>query len=545
MTDVAAPFVPDDPAAGPWDAIVVGTGMGGATVGYGLAALGRRVLFLERGRSLHGPGAGAAPGPSMERAGHRPDARLRSGLWPDRVEGRTSFGTLDFLPPIGCGTGGSTAIYAGQLERLAPVDFEPGANFPGVRGASLPARWPISHAELVPYYRRAEALFRVAGTPDPLNPDPGARLREPPPLGPRDQDLADSFRELGLHPYRAHTGFELVPGCDGCGGTVCPRRCRSDAGRICLVPALEHHGARLLAECQVLRLEADASAVRAVRCRWRGRELSLPARIVVLAAGALMTPGLLLDSRSPDWPDGLANRSGCVGRHLMFHPSDLVAVSPRRPAPSPAGPGKALALNDFYVSDGQKLGTFQSAGIDRARLLHYLPTAAGRATRWQRRPVGPLRPLLRLAARAGARALRDTAVFATIVEDLPYRDNRIVPDRRAGRGMRFEYRYPDELRARTAAFRTRLAAVLGRHHRVAILTGENNLNYSHACGTCRFGDDPATSVLDRNSRAHDVLNLYVADASFFPSSGGTNPGLTIAANALRVAEAIDRQLAAG
>jgi len=78
---------------------------------------------------------------------------------------------------------------------------------------------------------------------------------------------------------------------------------------------------------------------------------------------------------------------------------------------------------------------------------------------------------------------------------------------------------------------------------VLLLTGDNNLNFGHTCGTCRFGDDPASSVLDRDNRAHDVRNLYVADASFFPSSGGTNPSLTIAANALRVAEAIDRQLA--
>ena len=108
--------------------------------------------------------------------------------------------------------------------------------------------------------------------------------------------------------------------------------------------------------------------------------------------------------------------------------------------------------------------------------------------------------------------------------------------------MHFEYRYSEELRERTRLYRKRLAAVLKPHHRIMVLTGENNLNFGHTCGTCRFGDDPATSVLDRNNRAHDVENLYVTDASFFPSSGGTNPSLTIAANALRVADAIHRQL---
>ncbi len=107
--------------------------------------------------------------------------------------------------------------------------------------------------------------------------------------------------------------------------------------------------------------------------------------------------------------------------------------------------------------------------------------------------------------------------------------------------MRFEYRYPPELAERNALFRRRLVKILGRR-RVVCLTRENNLNFGHACGTCRFGEDPATSVLDRDNRAHEVENLYVGDASFFPSSGGTNPSLTIAANALRVAEAIDRRL---
>ena len=90
-----------------------------------------------------------------------------------------------------------------------------------------------------------------------------------------------------------------------------------------------------------------------------------------------------------------------------------------------------------------------------------------------------------------------------------------------------------------------LAETLRSRHRTMVLSGENNLNFGHTCGTCRFGDDPATSVLDRDNRAHDLENLYVVDASFFPSSGGTNPSLTIAANALRAAEAIQRQLSSG
>ena len=117
----------------------------------------------------------------------------------------------------------------------------------------------------------------------------------------------------------------------------------------------------------------------------------------------------------------------------------------------------------------------------------------------------------------------------------------MLADPRAPNGMRFEYRYPDELRARVARFRSRVAHAL-RPHRTFVLSGDNNLNFGHVCGTCRFGDDPATSVLDRDNRAHGLANLYVVDASFLPSSGGTNPSLTIAANALRVAGAVHARL---
>jgi len=132
-------------------------------------------------------------------------------------------------------------------------------------------------------------------------------------------------------------------------------------------------------------------------------------------------------------------------------------------------------------------------------------------------------------------------LWASTIEDLPYYDNRVIADREAKNGMRFEYRYPEELKKRVASFQKRIARILGPH-KIFNLSGKNNINYPHVCGTCRFGDDPETSVLDRNNRAHDVVNLYVVDASFFPSSAGINPSLTIAANALRVAEEVDKRL---
>jgi choline dehydrogenase-like flavoprotein len=309
---------------------------------------------------------------------------------------------------------------------------------------------------------------------------------------------------------------------------------------VCLLPAVESFGAKVLTECEVLSLEADQTTVRRIRCRWNGRELCVAARVVIVAAGALMTPILLLNSRNEHWPNGLANGSGFVGRNLMVHSGDMIAVRVD-PRGSTVGPAKALSLNDLYLRDGRKLGNLQSVGIpvSTGAALAHLRSIVDRSPGWWTKLATPL--LLRVAARIGALYFRNAIVFGSIVEDLPYYENRVLPDPAARNGMRFVYRYPRELWERNELFRRRLVEILGSR-RVVCLTRENNLNFGHPCGTCRFGDDPATSVLDRNNRAHEVENLYAVDASFFPSSGGTNPSLTIAANALRVAEAIDRQL---
>lgn len=536
-------YVPEKPDGELWDAIVVGTGMGGSTVGYELARRGRRVLFLEKGKLLHGvPETPPGPLPADPEAAAI-EVRLRAGRWPRPLEGRTTFGQTAFIAPWGSGSGGSTAIFGAQLERFAPADLEPRAHFPNVPDANLPERWPLSHDDLVPYYRIAEAVFRVRGTPDPLNLDPEASLLVPPPLSNRDQVFYDSFRALGLHPYRSHVGFDYSHGCHEC-LDLCLRGCKSDAAAVCLMPALTVHGAQILPECDVRALLASRSRVNGVRARWRGQDVTLSAKVIVLAAGSLMTPILLLNSQSRDWPEGLANRSGQVGRNLMLHTSDYVAIDPRKWYPD-NGPSRTLALSDFYLDEGGKLGALQSLGIagvlNAPLILTYLRGVEEKTPSWWRKLV---RPVLPLVAQIMPRILWRSSMFATIVEDLPYRDNCVYPDATSKNGMRFTYRYPAELWKRNARFRQRLTATLSPQHRVTVVTGgRNNINYGHVCGTCRFGDDPATSVLDASNRAHDLDNLYVTDASFFPSSGGTNPSLTVAANGLRVGRIIDERLA--
>ena len=525
-----ASYIPKDPAREEWDVVVVGTGMGGSTLGYELARLGRRVLFVEKGKFLHGdPRLNRAPPAGCRES----DARLLVGRWPDRIKGWTSFGPVEFFAPMGCGTGGSTALYGAQLERFAPGDLQPRAHFPDLPAANLPERWPISYEELVPFYRRAEAHYSVCGTPDALNPDREAKLRVPPPLSERDHFIFESFSAQGLHPYRSHVGYHQLDDCWEC-IDLCPRRCKSDAGARSLLPALEKHGASLLPECEVLELIADRTRVQAIRARHAGRELRIRAKVFVLACGALSTPVLLLRSRSADWPQGLANSSGAVGRNLMLHTSDFLMIDQRQER-SPLGPIKSISLNDFYFNERGKLGTLQSVGLRPLApfILGYLRYLEEKDPRWWRRRMSRYLPRI---AELASRWFRRGSVFSTIVEDLPYAHNRVLVDDSSPNGSRFVYTYSGELRRRNQLFRRELTRRLApRLHLRVVTGGSNNINYGHACGTCRFGDEPATSVLDRNNRAHDLDNLYVSDASFFPSSGGTNPSLTIAANALRVA----------
>ncbi len=234
----------------------------------------------------------------------------------------------------------------------------------------------------------------------------------------------------------------------------------------------------------------------------------------------------------------------------MLHASDFLVISSTKRL-SIEGPQKSLAMNDFYFSEGEKLGTFQSvvASVGPGRIMQYMRDTAQREKTWWKKLASPYpawyrklsSPIIRLIALTAYSKFKNAAVWASIVEDLPYHENRVLADLNAKNGMRFEYLYTEELGRRVRSSRRRIARAL-RPYPVLVLSGDDNINYGHACGTCRFGDDPQTSVLDQNNRAHDVFNLYVVDASFFPSSGGTNPSLTIAADALRVAEAIDEQL---
>jgi choline dehydrogenase-like flavoprotein len=402
----------------------------------------------------------------------------------------------------------------------------------------VPEAWPINYDQMAPWYTEAEQLLGVRGQPDPLRPEAAhVGLPPAPPFSPDNQPLVNYLSGRGLHPYHLPMACDYTDDCATCQAYLCPRSCKYDAGRNGVLPAIAEHGAQLLTECRVLRLEANRTEVTQVICQHRSDMLTLKAKVVVLAAGALATPVLLLNSRSSDWPRGLANSSDLVGRNLMRHLLDWIEVWPQRGAKITAE-NKEIGLNDFYFWEGEKYGTVQSAGAMASLApLEMLTNQPGLLPKALRLMSPAARPIYERFFSGGM-------VLAAMMEDLPYLDNRVLPsDRPSTDGrqrLRLQYRlHPSEI-ARRATFLRQIKEVLQPFRVLTLRTGDNNSTLGHVCGTCRFGTDPATSVLDPNNRAHEVDNLYVVDASFFPSSTGLNPSLTVAANALRGATHINQ-----
>jgi len=505
-----------------WDVVIIGSGMGGSSVGYALANKDFNVIVIEKGKATF-----SSDNHQEHLNDEDPQDRLDHGAWPTKItqdnEGRRSH----FFSSIGCGAGGSTLLYAAALERLEPRDFD------------SPNGWPISYQTIAPYYQEAEKLFKVRGTPDPLSTDTDPELLPPVAMSECDNHFFSSFKKNGLNPYRLHVGINYNEKCEECLGYICNQKCKSDAKTICLEPAIQTGNLKILEQCEVKNLSADETKVNEVICIKDGKEIKIRARIFVVAAGAYFSPVLLQNSKNNFWPNGLANKSDMVGRNLMFHISDFVAVWPKGNF-SRQGPAKTISLRDFYFHNNKSLGSFQSTGLtfEYGNVIYALKMKFDRS-RWSW--LKPIRPFLRIPAYLTSFFLGHASIFATIMEDHPYAENRIIADAKEPSGMRFEYTVHKELHERIKSFRNLLKSKLSPHLSF-VMSEDVSLNYGHPCGTCRMGDNPKTSVVDKNCKAYDVDNLYLVDASVMPTSGGANPSLTITANALRVAKAISTDL---
>lgn len=498
-------------SSGSPDVLIVGSGMGGATLAAGLAGSGARVTILERGAQL--PNAPAARDTrAIFMDGHyRPRETWLDG------EGR------EFNPGNYYYLGGNSKFYGAVMLRYREKDFEPLEHAEGATPG-----WPISYAEMEPWYGAAERLFQVRGATgdDPTEPPRSTPYPHRP--VPDEEPISRARERLvkaGLHPFslplavdierwldRAPTPWDAYPD---------TRSGKFDAETASLAKALSDPNITVRTNCRVLRLvmAADGRTVEGVEVEENGTRSILRARLVVLSAGAVNSAALLLASADEAHPDGLANRSGVVGRHFMNHNcTAMLAVDPRLRNGSVYQ--KTLGINDFYFTDGAggpPLGNVQLLGKVTAPIL-----------KANMRSV-PMPVLSALAA--------FSFDWYLMSEDLPNPESRVTLD--GGRivldwrrsNMRAHGKLVEVMRERfrAAGFPIVLSRAFDRR------------TPSHQCGTIRFGRDPATSALDVFCRAHDHPNLYVVDASFLPTSAAVNPALSIAAMALRVADHIRRE----
>jgi choline dehydrogenase-like flavoprotein len=494
-----------------FDLVIIGTGMGGGTMAYALRDSGRKVLLLERGDFLPKEPENWSPEAVFDRKRYKP-----TEVWHDDAG-------KPFNPGVHYFVGGNTKVYGAALPRFREQDFESLEHEEGTSPA-----WPIGYGDLSPYYDRAEELFWVHGEvgSDPTDP----RRSKPFPFPalahePYIEDLRVRLANQGLRPFYLPMGVDWREGglcirCRTCDGFPCQVSAKADAETNCVRPALGSGSITLWTRSFVRRLCTDSSGrtVTSAEIEKDGQKIGVRAELFVLSSGAANSAAVLLRSANAAHPNGLANRSGLVGRNYMVHNNTaLMAIDPFRKNPTTFQ--KTMAVNDFYLhGEGNHpypLGNLQLLGKLQAGMLtanqHWVP-----------------RPLL------GAFADRSVDWWV-MSEDLPDPDNRVTIDSSGGIVVRWK---PTNLKThvRLTEAGTRM---LRRAGYSIVLTQRMGVETnSHQCGTARFGLDPVTSVLDPFCRSHEVKNLFVVDSSFFPGSAAVNPALTIAAQALRVADHI-------
>ena len=504
------------------DVLIIGSGAGGGTLARALAASGLRILVLERGDYLPREKANW----SAEAVFHQHRYHTTES-WQDVAGNR-------FRPLTGYHVGGNTKLYGAAVLRRRESDFRR-RRYPEGETAD----WPIGYEDLRPYYDQAEAWYHCHGEKglDPCEP-PRAPFPYPPLAHePYIAEVAKALKGRGLHPFplplainRNEAEPRLAPciRCDTCDGFPCLLHAKGDAEVCGMAPALNSANIRLLTGARARRLLSgpDGRLVVAVETDTGDGPKSFSARIVVLAAGAVNSAALLLASRQPAWPQGLANANDLAGRHYMCHRNSVcVAVDPRRV--NATAFQKTIGINDFYEASGDAdfpypLGHVQNLGKLTPEVLE------AQKVHWPEE-------LAKLVA-------RHSLDWWLTTEDLPDAGNRVQVDDNGAICLAYT---PNNVATHERLIRKwedilhQLGYPLVKSQTMGIEA------VAHQAGTLRFGHDPASSVLDVNCRAHGVDNLYVVDASFMPSIAAVNPSLTVMANALRVAEHLRARFAAG
>ena len=507
-----------------YDVIIVGSGAGGGTLAHRLAPSGKRILLLERGGWLpREPQNWLADNVFVENRYVSPDTWHYSDSTP-------------FQPEVHYYVGGATKRYGAALYRLRQEDFGELHHHGGISPA-----WPISYEELEPYYTQAEQLYQVHGArgEDPTEPPASAPYPFPAVSHePRIQQLADDLANAGLHPFHAPCGVMLDEAnmpyskcvrCDNCDGFPCLVHAKSDAEVIAVRPAIEHPNVTLLTDAEALRLLTNqtGTAVTGVVVDHAGHQETFEGQVVVVSCGAANSARLLLMSTSEKHPHGLANGSDQVGRNFMFHNSQAVLALSKEENPTVFQ--KTLGVNDFYLRGTEDfdfpLGNIQMVGKSQAPMFRgEKPGETRFAPQWTLRDIA-----------------RHAVDFWLSTEDLPLSENRVTVTTEGHIQINYSASN-EEPKERLYQELKEMLADLGMHHghllpHHAYLKNEIPVaGCAHQAGTCVFGNDPYTSVLDANCKAHELDNLYVVDTSCFPSIGAVNPALTAMANALRVGD---------
>jgi choline dehydrogenase-like flavoprotein len=492
-----------------YDLVIIGTGMGGGALAYALRNSGRKILLIERGDYLPSEPENWSSEAVFAQKRYKPKEH-----WFDQTG-------KPFSPGVHYFVGGNTKVYGAALPRFRKEDFDELEHEEGVSPA-----WPITYDELEPYYGQAEEMLGVHGDPsiDPTEPPHSTPLPYPAvPDEPYVEDLKARLKRQGLHPYSLPLGIDLRKNgrcirCKTCDGFPCQVHAKAEADVRCVRPALETGNVELMTHAFARRLVTNQSGKRvtSAEIERNGESILVSAGAFAISCGAVNSAALMLGSSSPLHPAGLANSSGLLGCHYMVHNNTaLMAVHPARRNPTRFQ--KTMAVNDFYFK-GEKgwkfpLGNLQLLGKLQAGMLN------------ASQPLIP-KPILQAMANRSV----DWWVMS---EDLPDPKNRVV----LGTGGRIEIHYrPNNLRAHERLI-SAAKRMLRRAGYPIVLTQRMGIaTNSHQCGTARFGTNPKNSVLDSFCRTHDIENLFVVDSSFFPSSSAVNPALTIAAQALRVAD---------
>jgi choline dehydrogenase-like flavoprotein len=492
-----------------YDLVIIGTGMGGGVLAYALKDSRMKILLIERGDFLPQETENWSPEAVFDQKRYKPGE-----TWYDETG-------KPFSPGVHYFVGGNTKVYGAALPRLRKEDFSELEHEEGISPG-----WPISYEELEPYYERAEHLLAVHGSSgeDPTDPPRRNPFPFPPvPHEPYIEDLKARIQRQGLHPSFLPMGVDLRAGgrcirCKTCDGFPCQVHAKSEADVCCVRPAILSENVTLMTRTFARRLltEPTGKKVEAIEVERNGVITPIYADKFAVSCGAVNSSALLLRSASSAHPDGLANSSGLVGRNYMVHNNTaLMAVAPFRINPTTFQ--KTMVVNDYYFRGPNDwkfpLGNLQLLGKLQAGML----TAD--------KPLVP---------RSVLKAFSDRSVdWWVMSEDLPKPENRVGV---RSSGQITVHWKPTNRKAHYRLIEASKTMMKRAGYPIVLTQTMGIETNSHQCGTGRFGSDPGTSVLDPFCRTHDIENLYVVDSSFFPSSAACNPALTIAAQALRVAE---------